>query len=315
VLLAGLDRAGALTRTVSVGSTSVRAHRAAAGTRKTPVPRESADAARDRQAAADDLLRRGLGLAILRALGVERPTFIPPGDMTRTCVIFVRSDRSSSRRRGAALTIELRGSMTLAEGIDGSAGVQADAGDCAPRSHTPQVWPEGDQDATAESRACMYCSKASAMMEPAPDAPGRFQCVTPTPYWNTTCSRFLPHCPPWCTEPHLPVRTPLDEVDRWLHYSDGISTVFPDPEKDGLGPVMVEATISAREPVGKELEPVEVHLGDIIMSPPQLMAFASVLKTTALLASLDSGGRARIECRQGCDYLQDPEPRPVLFMR
>lgn len=78
---------------------------------------------------------------------------------------------------------------------------------------------------------------------------------------------------------------------------------------------MVEATIFAREPVGKELEPVEVHLGDIIMSPPQLVAFASVLKTTALLASLDSGGRARIECRQGCDYLEDPEPRPVLFMR
>lgn len=70
--------------------------------------------------------------------------------------------------------------------------------------------------------------------------------------------------------------------------------VFHDPEKDGLGPVMVEATIFAREPVGKELEPFEVHLGDIIRSPPQLVAFASVLKTTALLASLDTGGKARI---------------------
>jgi hypothetical protein len=178
----------------------------------------------------------------------------------------------------------------------------------------PQQRTAGETPATIEGNVCMHCGKTRAGMETAPGKPDQFRCASPTSYWDSTCSRFLPHCPPWCTEPHLPTRTSLDKVDRWLHYSDSINTAFPDPEVDGLGTVMVEARIFAREPVGEELNPVEVHLGDIIMSPAQVKAFASVLKTTALLASITTGGRAKIETWQGCEYLQEPKLQSNLFL-
>jgi hypothetical protein len=204
--------------------------------------------------------------------------------------------------------------MAMTENPGKTGAPRTEVGETESTPQAPQQR-EGDELVSApEPTTCVYCGKASDRLEPDPAAPERFRCARATPYWNTACSRFLPHCPPWCTEQHLPPGTSFDEVDRWLHYSDRIKTAFPDPEEDGLGTVMVEATISAIEPVGEELEPVEVHLGDIVMSPAQLMAFASVLKTTALLASLNTTGRAEIETWQGCDYLQDPKMKPVYFM-